>query len=194
MSYDRSGLPGIWTAVRHWVSVVAGAPGPVQAANAAPDVASDPTPTSIGAATIAASEVRKENLANILLPPLGGTTFFMTCAHRPSVCNRRDAPALVTCLLLAGKLLDRPCTRRAPGKIARPKKNACSIRRARSRPRCAGSDPRTFKVWKLDDHKCAFVLESVADELLKELAQPSLPANINRTTTWPEILKRLVTK
>src|SRR2546427_13031312 len=83
MSYDCRGLPGIITAVRHLVSVVVGAPGPVQAASAAPDVASAPAETSIGAATIA-SEVRKENLANIVLPPyLGGTTFFMTRAHRP---------------------------------------------------------------------------------------------------------------
>jgi hypothetical protein len=71
MSYDLSGLLpwGSWTAVRHLVSVLVGAPGPVQAANAAPDIASVPTPTSSGAATSAASEVREENLANILLPP-----------------------------------------------------------------------------------------------------------------------------
>src|SRR5258706_13855075 len=59
MSYDRSGLPGIWTAVRHWVSVLAGAPGPVQAAYAVP------APTSAGAASIAAIELRKVNLADM---------------------------------------------------------------------------------------------------------------------------------
>src|SRR6266436_9418589 len=67
MSYDRSGLPGIWTAVRHLVSVLVGAPGPWHggAASAAPDVASNPAPSSAEAARIAASRVREENLASI---------------------------------------------------------------------------------------------------------------------------------
>src|SRR5262245_38911800 len=51
MSYDCSGLPGIWTAVRHLVCVVVGAPGPVHWACAAPDVASDTAPNSIEATT-----------------------------------------------------------------------------------------------------------------------------------------------
>src|SRR5207247_11394046 len=81
MSYDRRGLPGIWTAVKHLVSVVVGAPGPVQAASAAPDVASDPTPTSSGAATIAVSEMREGILADmccLLLVAL--TRLFRKCA------------------------------------------------------------------------------------------------------------------
>src|SRR5262245_37297231 len=82
MSYDCSGLPGIWTAVRHLVCVVVGAPGPVHWASAAPNVASDTAPNSIEATTsmpsrfgaISASsescEERKEYVVNILLPPL----------------------------------------------------------------------------------------------------------------------------
>jgi hypothetical protein len=57
MSYDRSGLPGIWTAVRHLVSVLLGAPGPVHAAYAAPDAASD--------TSTATNEFRKVNLADM---------------------------------------------------------------------------------------------------------------------------------
>src|SRR5216117_1654168 len=55
--------------------------------------------------------------------------FHDMCA--PAQHSWRDAPALVICLL-AGKLLDRPCTRWAPGKESR------SIRRARSEPRALG--------------------------------------------------------
>src|SRR5207247_512442 len=65
MSYDRRGLPGIWTAVKHLVSVLVGAPRPVQAASAAPEVASDAAPSSAEAARVAASRVREENLASI---------------------------------------------------------------------------------------------------------------------------------
>jgi hypothetical protein len=42
-----------------------GAPGPVQAANAAPDAASDTAPTSAGAASIAVIEFREVNLADM---------------------------------------------------------------------------------------------------------------------------------
>src|SRR6266568_6620447 len=74
----RPGFAGIGTVVSSLT-----APPSRSSASATPDSASAPAPTSIGAATIA-SEVRKENLANIVLPPyLGGTTFFMTRAHRP---------------------------------------------------------------------------------------------------------------
>src|SRR5262245_18585730 len=84
MSYDCSGLPGIWTAVRHLVCVVVGAPGPVHWASAAPDVASDTAPNSIeatrsmpsrfGRRPISASsgscEEPEEYIANIVLPPM----------------------------------------------------------------------------------------------------------------------------
>src|SRR5215470_16106638 len=85
MSYDCSGLPGIWTAVRHLVCVVVGAPGPVHWACAAPDVAREPAPNSIeatrsmpsrfGRRPISASsescEEPEEYVVNILLPPFG---------------------------------------------------------------------------------------------------------------------------
>jgi len=67
----------------------------------------------------------------------------MTCAHRPSVCNRRDAPALVTCLLPSGKTAWPSLYAADARKNRAPEKEARSIRRAGSRPRCAGSDPRT---------------------------------------------------
>src|SRR6266704_1558413 len=103
MSYDLSGLlpSGSLTAVRHRVSVFSGAPVPVQAASAVPDVASDPAPTSIGAARTAASRVREESLANILLPPLTSEDD----AHR-RVCPPKQQPATrrfhakCACLLL----------------------------------------------------------------------------------------------
>src|SRR5262245_2042532 len=81
MSYDCSGLPGIWTAVRHLVCVLVGAPGPSHTARAAPDVASDTAPNSTEATRSVASrfgpisassesgEERKEYVVNILLPP-----------------------------------------------------------------------------------------------------------------------------
>jgi hypothetical protein len=47
------------------VWVLLGAPGPVQAANAAPDAASDTAPTSAGAASIAVIEFREMNLADM---------------------------------------------------------------------------------------------------------------------------------
>src|SRR5215813_10690594 len=46
MSNDLILLPGIATAVRHLVSVLVGAPGPVQAPNAAPQMPSDAAPAS----------------------------------------------------------------------------------------------------------------------------------------------------
>src|SRR6266849_2928310 len=114
MSYDRSGLPGIWTAVRHLVSVLVGAPGPVQAAYAVP------APTSAGAASIAAIELRKVNLADMccLLLWVDTTTLFRKCARQPSIGLTRLA--LLSCCL-PGRLLDRPCAvgarkNRAPGK------------------------------------------------------------------------------
>src|SRR5437588_8551419 len=61
MSKDRSGLPGIWTAVRHLVCVSVGAPRPVQAPNAAPDAASDTAPSSAEA---------DESLADMFVSPL----------------------------------------------------------------------------------------------------------------------------
>src|SRR6266511_1480877 len=67
MSYDRRAAPGIWTAVRHFVSVLVGAPEPWHggAASAVPEVASNPAPSSAEAARVAASRVREENLASI---------------------------------------------------------------------------------------------------------------------------------
>src|SRR5882724_1667425 len=81
MSYDRRGLPGIWTAVKHLVSVLVGAPGPVQAAYAVP------APTSAGVARIAAIELRKVTLANMccLLMLVNTTTLFRKHARRPSI-------------------------------------------------------------------------------------------------------------
>src|SRR6266705_6718033 len=70
------------------------------------------------------------------------TTLFRECAPTQ---HRLDAPR--ACLLPAGRMLDRPCTRWAPGKIARPERKARSIRRASSEPPCAGSDPRTFRTY-----------------------------------------------
>src|SRR6266404_9870637 len=61
MSNERSGLPGIWTAAMHLVCVSVGAPGPVQAPNAAPVAASDTAPISAEA---------DESLADILVSPL----------------------------------------------------------------------------------------------------------------------------
>src|ERR1700682_4509703 len=80
MSNDRSGLPGIWTAVRHLVSVLVGAPGPIQAANAAPDVASEAAPIS--------AQV-EESFESMLVTPL------VANATRSWCCP-------------AGRLLDRP--------------------------------------------------------------------------------------
>src|SRR3989449_1952057 len=51
MSYDCRGLPGIITAVKHLVSVLVGALGPVQAASAAPGIASNTAATSAVAKT-----------------------------------------------------------------------------------------------------------------------------------------------
>jgi len=120
--------------------------------------------------------------------------------------HRLDAPR--ACLLPAGRLLDRPLTRWRPEK-SRPKRKARSIRRACSKPRCAGSDSRTLKtygfplvplffgifgsyrsVWKLNGHKCAFVLESVADKLLKDFCTVSLSPRIspeNSLTGNPQV-------
>src|SRR5882672_10890954 len=61
MSKDRSGLPGIWIAAWHLVCVSVGAPGPVQAPNAAPVAASDTAPSSAEA---------DESLADMLVSPL----------------------------------------------------------------------------------------------------------------------------
>src|SRR6267142_86830 len=98
MSYDRSGLPGIGTAVRHVVCVSVGAPAPVHggSASAVPDVAREPAPNSVEATRSVASRVRRganfgrrpipawsesceepeEYVVNILLPPLVGNFRF----------------------------------------------------------------------------------------------------------------------
>src|SRR5882672_5554915 len=134
MSYDLSGAPGIWTAVRHWVSVLAGAPGPVQAAYAVP------APTSAGAASIAAIELRNVNLADMccLLLYVDTTTLFRKCARQPSIGLTRLA-LLVTY---------RENCSTVPVRGGRPQKS-----RARKgkpallsvfRQLCAGSGPRTF--------------------------------------------------
>src|SRR4051812_16895923 len=78
MSYERSGLPGMCTAVRHFVCVLDGAPAPVHAANAAPEAESAPINAD---ATIAASLRRRSgkrlelDLTDILFAPgcCGGT-------------------------------------------------------------------------------------------------------------------------
>src|SRR5882672_4585487 len=77
MSYERSGLPGIWTAVRHLVSVLLGAPGPVQAANAAPDVASEAAPIS--------AQV-EESLGSMLVTPLSGKCDVLRGRVQPYAC------------------------------------------------------------------------------------------------------------
>src|SRR5437899_2453961 len=51
MSNDLNGLPGILIAVKHLVSVLVGAPGPVQAASAAPGIASNTAANSAVAKT-----------------------------------------------------------------------------------------------------------------------------------------------
>src|SRR3989440_11963669 len=111
MSYDRRGLPGIWTAVKHLVSVLVGAPGPVQAAYAVP------APTSAGAASIAAIDLRKVNLADMCCLLLVDT-LFRDCAPTQ---HRLDAPR--ACLLPAGK------TARPPLYAAGARKNRAPERK-----------------------------------------------------------------
>src|SRR5882724_8199051 len=107
MSYDRSGLPGIWTAVQHLVSVLAGAPGPVQAAYAVP------APTSAGAASIAAIELRKVNLADMccLLWWIQQRSF--ASARRPSIGLTR----LALVCYLPGDCLTAPVRGGRPEKL-----------------------------------------------------------------------------
>jgi len=98
---------------------------------------------------------------------------------------------------LPGRLLDRPSTRWASGKIAPEKESpldttsvfqttVCGVRLAHFKtygfplvPLFLGSLDRTDPVWKLNDHKCAFVLESVADKLLKDFCTVSLSPRIS---------------
>src|SRR5882724_3519664 len=139
MSYDRSAAPGIWTAVRHLVSVLVGAPGPVQAAYAVP------APTSAGAASIAAIELRKVNLADMccLLLLVDTTTLFRKCARQPSIGLTRLA--LLSCYS-PGRLRDRPCNAAGARKNRAPERETRSIRRARSGRRALGQTRALLKL------------------------------------------------
>src|SRR5690242_3389067 len=89
MSNDWSGLPGICTAARHRVSVLAGAPGPVQAANA-----------PAGTARLAAqtSTYGERRLASIAISPLWRTLGVVRdapreIAGRPGTAAREKSSA-----------------------------------------------------------------------------------------------------
>src|SRR6267142_275358 len=92
MSKDRIGLPGIGTAATHLVWVLVGAPGPVQAACAAPDAASDTAPTSAGAARIAVMEFRKANLADMCCLLMLSVGAMLSQIRSPTWHRRRGAP------------------------------------------------------------------------------------------------------
>src|SRR3954471_8648980 len=76
MSYERSGLPGICTAVRHFVCVFAGAPVPVHTASAAPEAATPRVPSTADA-TMAGRRRRRwdiEDMVFCFFGVVGGNT------------------------------------------------------------------------------------------------------------------------